>query len=150
MPSYAPTVTVAGAAYLAWLRAPRPEAAVGVWRAGHQPRPEQEPERAPGRRLVGGALLSGLLVWVVWSLLYDGYLGLWWLVPLDLLAPDDWVHGRSGPGFLRVTYYGYYALVIAVLVVAAAGWPVGGGLAPVCRPAPDGRRAGQGRVAAAG
>ncbi|MFJ5646356.1 ATP-binding protein [Streptomyces sp. NPDC093223] len=120
MPSHAPTVTAAGAAFLAWLRTPRPEAAVGIWRAGHQPRPEQEPERTPGRRLVGGALLSGLLAWLVWSLLYDGYLGLWWLVPLDLLAPDDWVHGRSGPGLLRVTYYGYYALVVAVLVAAAA------------------------------
>lgn len=120
LPAYAPSPeTAAGTAFLAWLRVPRPAAALGIWRAGHQPRPEQEPERTPGRRLIGGALLSAQCAWIVWSLLYDGYLGLWWLVPLDLLAPDDWVHGRSGPVLLKFTYYGYYAVVIAVLAAVA-------------------------------
>ncbi|WP_046730678.1 hypothetical protein [Streptomyces humi] len=73
LPAYAPSPeTAAGTAFLAWLRTPRPEAAPGIWRPGHQPRFEQEPEQASGLRLAAGALLSALCAWMVWWLLYDG------------------------------------------------------------------------------
>src|SRR5262245_43165352 len=55
-----------GAAFLAWLRAPRPETAPGVWRLGHRPRPEQEPERTPTRQLISGALIAFLVGWLIW------------------------------------------------------------------------------------
>ncbi|MEU5445786.1 ATP-binding protein [Streptomyces griseofuscus] len=126
-PAYAPTgLHPAGAAFLAWLRAPRPEAALGIWRFGHHPRPDKEPETVPGRQLVVGALLALVLAWFFWSLLYDGYLGLWWLVPMELVFPDSWVHGRAGPVTTVLVYYGYFAVVAGALLVTAGRfgrWP---------------------------
>ncbi|CAL9435519.1 hypothetical protein SUDANB151_02123 [Streptomyces sp. enrichment culture] len=61
MPAEAPTVpprptrapgSPDGSAFLTWLRTPRPQALPGVWRFGHRPRPEEEPERVPGRQLL--------------------------------------------------------------------------------------------------
>src|SRR4051794_15163660 len=63
-----------GSAFLTWLRTPRPAAAPGVWRFGHTPRPEEEPERIPGRQLLSGALIAFLVGWLIWSLLWNGYL----------------------------------------------------------------------------
>ncbi|MFF1505521.1 ATP-binding protein [Streptomyces sp. NPDC058316] len=108
-----------GAAFLAWLRAPRPEAAVGIWRLGHRTRPEQEPEQVPGRQLVTGALLAALAAWCVWSLLYNGYIGLWWLLPLELLTPDSWRYGQAGETTTILVYYGYYALIGGGLLFVA-------------------------------
>ncbi|MEU9396584.1 ATP-binding protein [Streptomyces sp. NPDC048324] len=120
-PTYAPGSVPGseGAAFLAWLRAPRPEAEPGIWRLGHKPRPKEEPERVPGRQLVIGALLALLVAWMVWSLLYNGYLGWWWFLPLELVTPDSWRHGQAGPVATVVTYYGYYALVGGGLLFAA-------------------------------
>nr|WP_240553928.1 ATP-binding protein [Streptomyces niveiscabiei] len=111
--------TSPGTAFLTWLRAPRPEAGPGIWRLGHRPRPKEEPERVPGRQLVFGALLALLAAWMVWSLLYNGYLGWWWFLPLELVTPDSWRHGQAGPVATVVTYYGYYALVGGGLLFAA-------------------------------
>ncbi|MEV6426022.1 ATP-binding protein [Streptomyces sp. NPDC051662] len=110
-----------GTAFLAWLRAPRPEAAVGIWRLEHRTRPQQDPELelVPGRRLVTGALLALLVAWCVWSLLYNGYVGLWWLLPLELVTPDSWRYGRAGALTAALVYYGYYALIGGGLLVAA-------------------------------
>ncbi|CAM5743904.1 hypothetical protein SHIRM173S_10710 [Streptomyces hirsutus] len=77
-----------GSAFLTWLRTPRPEALPGVWRFGHRPRPEEEPERIPGRQLFSGALIAFLVGWLIWSLLWNGYLGGWWLLPLYAMIPD--------------------------------------------------------------
>lgn len=84
-----------GASFVAWLRTERPPASPGIWRYGHTPRPEKEPEPVPGRQLITGALIALLVGWLVWSLLQNHYLGSWWLVPLKLFTPDSW---RSGGG----------------------------------------------------
>ncbi|MFS4094891.1 ATP-binding protein, partial [Streptomyces sp. AF1A] len=108
-----------GSAFLSWLRAPRPEAAPGVWRFGYRPRPEQEPERIPGRQLIGGALISFLVGWLVWSLLWNGYLGGWWVLPLQLLVPDSWRNSDSNVA-RAFLWYGYYTLIaFAILLVVA-------------------------------
>ncbi|MFI9807970.1 ATP-binding protein [Streptomyces sp. NPDC052301] len=106
-----------GSAFLTWLRTPRPEAAPGVWRLGHRPRPAQEPAQTPARQLISGALIAFLVGWLVWSLLWNGYLGSWWVLPLDLLVPDSWRNSDSSvsQAFL---WYGYYSLIgLAILLV---------------------------------
>ncbi|KPC89635.1 hypothetical protein ADL27_40045, partial [Streptomyces sp. NRRL F-6602] len=82
-----------GASFVAWLRTERPAAGPGIWRYGHTPRPEVEPEPTPGRQLISGALIALLVGWLVWSLLWNGYLGSWWLLPLELLTPASWRFG---------------------------------------------------------
>ncbi|KUJ39920.1 hypothetical protein MBT84_12815 [Streptomyces sp. MBT84] len=105
-----------GPAFLAWVRTPRPQAAPGVWRFGHRPRPEQEPERTPTRQLLSGALIAFLVGWLIWSLLWNGYLGGWWVVPLELFTPDSWRHSgdRVGNAFL---WYGYYTLIALAIMI---------------------------------
>ncbi|WP_369206186.1 ATP-binding protein [Streptomyces sp. PU-14G] len=73
-----------------WLRLPRPDALPGVWRCGYQPRPPEDPDRIPARQLVSGALISFLMGWLLWSLLWNGYLGDYWKWPLLALVPDSW------------------------------------------------------------
>ncbi|MEU6240430.1 ATP-binding protein [Streptomyces sp. NPDC047024] len=106
-----------GNAFLAWLRAPRPTAPPGVWRFGHRARPEEEPETIPGRQLLSGALISFLVGWLVWSLLWNGYLGGWWTLPLELLAPDAWLETESQVG-TAVLWYSYYTLIGGALLLA--------------------------------
>ncbi|MGW5662055.1 ATP-binding protein [Streptomyces sp. NPDC003758] len=108
-----------GSAFLAWLRAPRPPALPGVWRFGHRPRPEQEPELIPTRQLLSGALIAFLVGWLIWSLLWNGYLGGWWVVPLDLFTPDSWRHSNDRVGN-AVLWYGYYT-VIALAIMFTVG-----------------------------
>ncbi|MFF3908512.1 ATP-binding protein [Streptomyces sp. NPDC001848] len=108
-----------GSAFLAWLRAPRPPALPGVWRFGHRPRPAQEPERTPTRQLLSGALIAFLVGWLIWSLLWNGYLGGWWVVPLDLFTPDSWRHSNDRVGN-AVLWYGYYT-VIALAIMLTVG-----------------------------
>ncbi|MFE0100964.1 ATP-binding protein [Streptomyces sp. NPDC059009] len=108
-----------GAAFLTWLRTPRPKAAPGVWRFGHVARPEQEPELIPSRQLLSGALIAFLVGWLVWSLLWNGYLGGWWVVPIELLLPDSWIYGQGRVGNAFV-WYGYYT-VIALIIMIGVG-----------------------------
>ncbi|MFG2311105.1 ATP-binding protein [Streptomyces sp. NPDC048566] len=113
-----------GAEFVAWARAPRPDAAPGVWRFGHQPRPEEEPERLPARQLLSGAVIAFLVGWLVWSLLWNGYLGGWWVIPLELFTPDSWRHSgdRVGNAFLWYGYYTLIALIIMVVVGRLGRW----------------------------
>ncbi|MBN0047861.1 ATP-binding protein [Streptomyces actuosus] len=104
-----------GSAFLAWLRAPRPQAAPGVWRFGHRPRPEEEPERLPARQLISGALIAFLVGWLVWSLLWNGYLGGWWLLPLYAMIPDSWAQPHSFGAVVVV--YAYYVLIALAIMV---------------------------------
>ncbi|MGW1257406.1 ATP-binding protein [Streptomyces sp. NPDC002513] len=113
-----------GTAFLAWVRAPRPQAAPGVWRFGHRPRPEKEPERIPARQLLSGALIAFLVGWLLWSLLSHGYLGDWWILPLFLLTPDSWRQsGNHGDVFNLILWDGYDLLVVVgiMLVVGRLG-----------------------------
>ncbi|MFD7918571.1 ATP-binding protein [Streptomyces sp. NPDC059740] len=99
-----------------WLRAPRPAAPAGVWRHRYVPPAADDPERVSSRQLVGGALVSLLCAWLLWSLLWNGYLGQWWVLPLELLTPDSWRFSGSPTGTV-VLYDAYYAVIIAVLLV---------------------------------
>ncbi|MFJ8786826.1 ATP-binding protein [Streptomyces sp. NPDC102476] len=118
MPTDAPLVPARqdGSAFLAWLRTPRPDAAPGVWRFGHLPRPAEEPEEIPTRQLLSGALIAFLVGWLVWSLLQNGYLGAWWALPFKLLVPDSWRYSSSEIGNL-VLYKGYELLIALVIMV---------------------------------
>ncbi|MDN3025204.1 ATP-binding protein [Streptomyces sp. S.PB5] len=105
-----------GAPFLTWLRTPRPQAAPGVWRFGHRPRPEEEPEQIPTRQLLSGALIAFLVGWLIWSLLWNGYLGGWWVLPLELFTPDSWLHNDDRIGN-AVLWYGYYTLIALVIML---------------------------------
>ncbi|MFI6934480.1 ATP-binding protein [Streptomyces sp. NPDC050287] len=113
-----------GSAFLTWLRTPRPQAAPGVWRFGHKPRPEEEPERIPTRQLLSGAVIAFLCGWLVWSLLWNGYLGGWWVLPLELFTPDSWRHSgdRVGNAVLWYTYYTLIAFTIMIVVGRLGRW----------------------------
>ncbi|MFF9089612.1 ATP-binding protein [Streptomyces sp. NPDC014991] len=113
-----------GSAFLTWLRTPRPEAAPGVWRFGHRPRPEQEPEQIPTRQLLSGAVIAFLVGWLVWSLLWNNYLGGWWVLPLELFTPDSWRQGndRVGNAILWYSYYTVIALAILLVVGRLGRW----------------------------
>lgn len=109
-----------------WLRTPRPEAEPGIWRYGYRPRPPEDPDRIPARQLVSGAVVSFLIGWLLWSLLYNGYLGDFWIWPLLALTPESW---RSAGGdkivFVWLSYF-YYALVLGGLAVVfgrLGRWP---------------------------
>ncbi|MFD5056369.1 ATP-binding protein [Streptomyces tendae] len=104
-----------GPAFLTWLRTPRPQALPGVWRFGHRPRPEEEPERVPGRQLLSGAVIAFLVGWLIWSLLWNGYLGGWWLLPLYAMIPDSWAEPHSFTSVVVV--YAYYVLIAGIIMV---------------------------------
>ncbi|MEU1118271.1 ATP-binding protein [Streptomyces sp. NPDC005879] len=105
-----------GASFLAWLRAPRPAAPPGVWRFAHRPRPEQEPEVIPTRQLLSGALIAFLVGWLLWSLLWNGYLGGWWVLPLELFLPDAWIYTSDRIGN-AVVWYGYYTVIVVAIMI---------------------------------
>ncbi|MCP9962353.1 ATP-binding protein [Streptomyces somaliensis] len=85
-----------------------------MWRFGHHPRPREEPEAVPLRRLLAGAVISLLSGWLLWSLLWNGYLGHYWLWPFLVLTPDSW---RHEPSTWATASYVYYALVGGGLLV---------------------------------
>ncbi len=73
--------------FLEWLRTPRRLAEPGIWAFGYRPKPPEEPDRIPTPRLVGGAVVAALCAWLLWSMLYDGFLGGYWYWPMYLLTP---------------------------------------------------------------
>ncbi|MFF4850130.1 ATP-binding protein [Streptomyces sp. NPDC001194] len=105
-----------------WLRTPRSSDGPGVWTYGHVPRAAEEPERTPTRQLISGALIALLAGLLLWSLLWNGYLGGFWLWPLYMFTPDSW----AGKLPSVVASYIWYALVGAALVVGfgrLGRWP---------------------------
>ncbi|QUC56962.1 ATP-binding protein [Streptomyces sp. A2-16] len=104
-----------GSAFLTWLRTSRPEAAPGIWRFGHKARAGVEPEEIPTRQLVSGALIAFLVGWLVWSLLWNGYLGGWWLLPLYVMIPDSWTDPHSF-GRVIISYVWYLVIALAIMV----------------------------------
>ncbi|MER5933351.1 ATP-binding protein [Streptomyces sp. NPDC002054] len=141
-PAHAPAA--AGPGLADWLRTPRRSDGPGVWAYGHVPRAAEEPEITPTRQLVSGALISLLAAVLLWSLLWNGYLGGFWLWPLYAFTPDAWNHDT----FSVVTSYLWYAIVIAVLAVTfgrLGRWPelgrrilAGPATRPVRAEGPDG------------
>lgn len=112
-----------GAAFLGWLRAPRPAAEPGIWRFAHRPRPAQEPEVVPARQLLSGAVIAFLVGWLVWSLLWNGYLGGWWLLPLYAMVPDSWAQPHSvGSVVVVYLYYAVFAVGIMIAVGRLGRW----------------------------
>lgn len=112
-----------------WLRAPRPEAEPGIWRLGYRPRLPEDPDRTPTRQLLGGAVVAFLIAWLIWSLLYNGYLGDYWLWPMLALTPEGWRSAEASHSeklnYLWATRI-YYTLVIAALVAVfgrLGHWP---------------------------
>ncbi|WP_432090779.1 ATP-binding protein [Streptomyces sp. NRRL F-5630] len=114
-----------GADFLDWLRTPRPPALPGIWRFGHRPRPEVEPEQTPGRQLVSGALIALLVGWLSWSLLLNNYLwGDWWLAPLFALLPSSWAPSGSQAAVRATNIYQALITLLFVALVARLGrWP---------------------------
>ncbi|MFI6526142.1 ATP-binding protein [Streptomyces uncialis] len=117
-----------GAGFLGWLRTPRPDAAPGVWRFGHRPRPDEEPEETPARQLFSGALIAFLVGWLFWSLLWNNYLGGYWMWPYYVLTPEEWAKpltpSEEKAGFVTSTLY--YVLVGGGILLTAARmgrWP---------------------------
>ncbi|MET9363984.1 ATP/GTP-binding protein [Streptomyces sp. NPDC006632] len=101
-----------------WLRTPRAPAEPGLWRFGHTPRPDADPDRVPNRALIGGAVVALLAASLVWSLWRNGY------VPhsrvlLELVTPADW-WGLERPA-AATTALAVYNSLVAVLVLYTAG-----------------------------
>ncbi|MFD8893092.1 ATP-binding protein [Streptomyces sp. NPDC059566] len=118
-PSHAPT---AGPTLGDWLRFPRSSDGPGVWTYGHVPRAAEEPEETPTRQLISGALISLLAGLLLWSLLWNGYLGGFWLWPLYMFTPDSW----AGTLPSVVASYVWYAVVAIVLIIGfgrLGRWP---------------------------
>ena len=85
--------------------------AVRAW-----PRPDEEPERIPTRQLLSGAVIAFLVGWLIWSLLWNGYLGGWWVLPLELFTPDSWRENNDRVGN-AVLWYSYYTLIALVIML---------------------------------
>ncbi|MFE0808762.1 ATP-binding protein [Streptomyces sp. NPDC058794] len=108
-----------GSAFVAWLRTARPEALPGVWRFGHRARPDEEPEQMPTRQLLSGALIAFLVGWLIWSLLANGYLGGWWILPLELLTPDSW--RTSDSQIVNLVVWDGYTLLVVLAIMMGVG-----------------------------
>ncbi|MFD4242546.1 ATP-binding protein [Streptomyces sp. NPDC058525] len=108
-PAHAPA---AGPSLAEWLRVPRASDGPGVWSYGHVPRAAEEPDETPTRQLVSGALIALLAGLLLWSLLWNGYLGGFWLWPLYMFTPDSW----AGTLPSVVAAYIWYGVVAAILL----------------------------------
>lgn len=123
-PTHAPAPGI-GASVAEWLRIPRPQAEPGIWRLGHRPRPPEAPQQVPARQLFSGALVAYLCGWLVWSLLWNGYLGgwwffadRWWFLPVQWLTPEGWqLNGSPYFAVYTAASYLYYLLLIGLLAV---------------------------------
>ncbi|MFI6052351.1 ATP/GTP-binding protein [Streptomyces violascens] len=97
-----------------WLRTPRAPAEPGLWRFGHKPRPDADPDRVPDRALLVGALVALLADTLVWSLWTNGY------VPhsrvlLELFTPAEWWrYPRPSEAITAIEVYN--SLVAALLI----------------------------------
>ncbi|MGW3987267.1 ATP-binding protein [Streptomyces sp. NPDC004830] len=112
-----------GSAFLAWLRTPRPEAPPGIWRFGHHPRPAVEPDVTPTRQLLSGAVIALLCGWLLCSLLFNNYLGDFWLWPYLALAPDSWINGEGGAwGLASWVYEGVFCAAVFAVFGRIGNW----------------------------
>ncbi|MFD9408360.1 ATP-binding protein [Streptomyces sp. NPDC059989] len=118
-PAHAPA---AGPTLGEWLRVPRSSDGPGVWSYGHVPRAAEEPEATPTRQLLSGALIALLAGLLLWSLLWNGYLGGFWLWPLYMFTPDSWA-GTLPSVVAAYIWYGVVAIILAVGFGRLGRWP---------------------------
>ncbi|MFE9119769.1 ATP/GTP-binding protein [Streptomyces sp. NPDC007172] len=114
-PVEAPT---AGTSLGDWLRTPRAPAEPGLWRFGHEPRPDADPDRVPDRALIGGALVAFLAAVLVWSLWSNGYIP-HSRVLLELFTPAEWWSYPRPPQ--SVTAIRVYDSLFAALLIFVFG-----------------------------
>lgn len=105
-----------------WLRVPRTSDGPGVWSYGHVPRAAEEPEETPTRQLLSGALIALLAGLLLWSLLWNGYLGGFWLWPLYMFTPDSWANTNAAVVSAYI-WYGIVAVTLAVGFGRLGRWP---------------------------
>ncbi len=125
----APAAARGRTAFADWLRTPRPEAAPGIWRHGHVPRPDRAPDETPLRTVLAGATISFLVAVLFWSLLRNGYIP-YWSVPIRLFTPGDWwrpLGGAPEPGTGGPVALAVYRFLLFAGVFAGIGrfgrWP---------------------------
>nr|WP_246494817.1 ATP-binding protein [Streptomyces zagrosensis] len=82
--------------FLQWLRTARRVTEPGIWAYGHRPKPAEEPDRIPTRRLVSGALIAGLCAWLLWRLIITAVFGDFYMWPFEQFTPDSWYRDESG------------------------------------------------------
>ncbi|WP_323181662.1 ATP/GTP-binding protein [Streptomyces sp. NBC_00572] len=87
----------------------------------------------PGRQLITGALIAYLCGWLLWSLLWNGYLeggwifvDKWWQLPMLWLVPTDW-RNQDSPDFEMyiAAQYLWYAVLLVLFAVGfgrAGNW----------------------------
>ncbi|MGI5348504.1 ATP-binding protein [Streptomyces sp. CA-250714] len=124
-PPMPPSAPQAGPPLADWLRLPRPDAAPGIWRCGYTPRPPEDPDRTPARQLISGALISFLMGWLLWSLLWNGYLGSYWKWPLLAVTPESWREGEGDRDLFRWAtslYSGALLLGLAIFFGRVGRW----------------------------
>jgi len=120
----------AAAPLVDWLNAPRRAQAPGMWKYGHvPPRPQTKSDRATGRALLIGAVISLLSGLLLWSLLRNGYIP-YARIPLRLVTPAEWWNPTllGGPRVpeARIVTDAYWAVVGAALIYVfgrIGNWP---------------------------
>ncbi|KUJ64683.1 ATP-binding protein [Streptomyces albus subsp. albus] len=117
-----------GPSLVTWLRVSRPPAAPGVWTYGHRPKPPEDPDRLPTRRLLSGALIAFLCTVLLWRLITKDYLGGYWVWPLavtlDLFGAEDSFSSANGNASTINTIEDLYKS-LWFLAIAAVFWRVG-------------------------
>ncbi|GAA2471601.1 ATP/GTP-binding protein [Streptomyces mauvecolor] len=108
----------AGPALGDWLRTPRAPAEPGLWRFGHKPRPDADPDRVPDRALLVGALVALLAATLVWSLWTNGYIP-HSRVLLELFTPAEWWRYPRPPE--AITAIEVYNSLFAALLIYVFG-----------------------------
>ncbi|MFD3454159.1 ATP-binding protein [Streptomyces sp. NPDC058691] len=93
-PDATPPAGPDGAGFVAWLRAPRPDAEPGVWRYAYRARPQSARGADGDRSPYVGALVTLLACLLAWSLFRNGYIP-YWRVPLELVTPHSWWVSRQ-------------------------------------------------------
>ncbi|MFI9719596.1 ATP/GTP-binding protein [Streptomyces sp. NPDC052396] len=109
--------------FITWLRAPRAAPRPGVWAYEHRPRPPREPGRVPGRQLVSGAVIAFLCGWLLWSLLWNGFLGPYWTWPLRAMMPGSWDQSTRAYYVASYAYYALFMVALAVVFGRIGRWP---------------------------
>jgi hypothetical protein len=130
MPTAPPAVSAGpGAAMTAWVRTPRRPDAPGVYTFGHTPRPPDDPDHIPDRRLIGTAVGSLLGMWLVNSIARSDYLYWLWVKPLVWtgFAPHTgrmWTYAQVHRFIVaQNVYVAIWWLVLAIVFGRVGRWP---------------------------